>query len=68
MEYILYNSATSLLDSEGNTLLGIPRLLTDEKFRDRVVRQVKNPVVKNFGLINMTGTARISSRRQLRQY
>lgn len=48
LEYILYNSVTSLLDSEGNTLLGIPRLLTDEKFRDRVVRQVKNPVVKNF--------------------
>lgn len=50
LEYILYNAVTSLLDSEGNTLLGIPRLLTDEVFRHKVVKQVKNPVVRNFWL------------------
>lgn len=50
LEYILYNSVASLLDSEGSTLLGIPRLLTDENFRQRVVKQVRNPIVKNFWL------------------
>lgn len=50
LEYILYNSVASLLDSEGNTLLGIPRLLTDDNFRQRVIRQVRNPLVRSFWL------------------
>ncbi len=48
LEYILYNSIISLLDVPGTTLLGVPRLLTDEKFRARVISQIKDPIVKNF--------------------
>jgi hypothetical protein len=48
MEYILYATIAALLDCENVTLLAVPRMLTDENFRDWVVRQVKDPVVKNF--------------------
>ncbi len=37
LEYILANSIVSLLDVEGSTLLGIPRLLADKEFRRQVV-------------------------------
>lgn len=50
LEYILHNAVLSLLDVEGSTLLGIPRLLADRAFRARVVAQVRDPVVKNFWL------------------
>lgn len=48
LEYILYNSVISLLDHEDNSLLGIPRLLTDRDFRGKVVSKIQDPIVKNF--------------------
>lgn len=48
MEYILNNSILALLDSPGNTLLGINRLFTDKEFRRKIVGRVKDPVVKSF--------------------
>ncbi len=48
MEYILYNSLAALLDCENVTLLGVTRLLTDSTFRARVIRQIRDPFVKNF--------------------
>lgn len=48
MEYILNNTILALLEYPGSTLLGINRLLSDKKFRNRVVRQVKDPVIKSF--------------------
>lgn len=50
MEYILYNCLAALLDCENATLLGVPRLLTDPDFRAWVVRQIRDPFVKNFWL------------------
>ena len=50
MEYILYNSLAALLDCENATLLGVTRLLTDSKFRTRIVRQIRDPFVKSFWL------------------
>ncbi len=50
LEYILYNSVLSLLDFEQSTLLMIPRLLTDQDFRHRIVSKIQNPVLKNFWL------------------
>jgi hypothetical protein len=50
MEYILYNAVAALLDCENTTLLGLPRLLTDPSYRDWVVRQVKDPVIRAFWL------------------
>jgi len=48
MEYILNNTILALLDFPGTTLLGINRLLADEEYRKRVVRNLKDPVVKAF--------------------
>ncbi|MDD2757913.1 MAG: type IV secretion system DNA-binding domain-containing protein [Patescibacteria group bacterium] len=48
MEYILNNTILALLDFPGTTLLGINRLLADDAYRDRVVRNLKDPVVKAF--------------------
>jgi CxxC-x17-CxxC domain-containing protein len=48
MEYILNNCLMALLETPGSTLLEIMRLLTDKDFRDKIVTNLKDPVVKNF--------------------
>lgn len=48
-EYFKYGSLTLLEDMEDPaTLLDVPRLFTDETYRDIKVKKVKNPVVRNF--------------------
>ncbi|MBX4186713.1 MAG: type IV secretion system DNA-binding domain-containing protein [Candidatus Doudnabacteria bacterium] len=48
MEYILNNTILALLDSPGNTLLGIARMLVNKSYRKRIVDNIKDPVVKSF--------------------
>lgn len=48
MEYILQNCIMALLDTPNTTLLGIPRLLVDKDYRQKIVANVKDPVVKSF--------------------
>jgi len=48
MEYILNNAILALLDSPGNTLLGISRMLIDKKYRKRIVDNIRDPIVKSF--------------------
>lgn len=48
MEYILNNCILALLDTPGTTLLGIPRLLVDREYRQKIVNNIKDPVVKSF--------------------
>lgn len=48
LEYVLRNAILALLENPGNTLLGIPRLLTDDLFRQRIIKGVEDPVVRNF--------------------
>jgi len=48
LEYILYNCIASLLDCQNVTLLGVNRLLTDERYRHWVLRQVHDPFVRLF--------------------
>jgi Type IV secretion-system coupling protein DNA-binding domain len=48
MEYILSNTLLTLLENEGNTLLGVIKILTDEKYRRKIVARVRDPLVKNF--------------------
>lgn len=50
MEYILNNTILALLETPGNTLLGVVRMLTDKEFRDEIIRNVQDPLVKNFWL------------------
>lgn len=48
MEYILGNTILGLLDSPGNTLLGIARMLVNKTYRKKIVDNIKDPVVKSF--------------------
>jgi len=48
MEHILRNALLALLDMPHATLVDVPRLLADEKFRATVIAQIANPQVRAF--------------------
>lgn len=48
MEYILGNTINALLDSPGNSMLGIARMLVDKVYRKKIIDHIKDPVVKSF--------------------
>lgn len=48
LEYILRNAILAILEYPGSTLLAITRMLSDKKFRKKVVDKVQDPVVKSF--------------------
>jgi len=48
MEYILNNAILALVETPGSTLLGINRILVDKDFRQRIVENIKDPVVRAF--------------------
>jgi hypothetical protein len=48
MEYILNNTLLALLETPGNTLLGVVRMLTDKDFRAKIIKNVQDPMVRNF--------------------
>jgi hypothetical protein len=48
MEYILNNTLLALLEFPNTTLLGINRLLADDAYRKRVIRNLKDPVIRSF--------------------
>lgn len=50
MEYILQNCVLALIDTPGTTLLGIPRILVDKGYRQKIIANVKDPVVRSFWL------------------
>ncbi|MST04071.1 MAG: hypothetical protein EXS49_00675 [Candidatus Pacebacteria bacterium] len=48
MEYILNNAVLALLENSGSTLLGLTRILVDRGYRQKLVANIKDPVVKAF--------------------
>jgi CxxC-x17-CxxC domain-containing protein len=48
MEYILNNTILALLDTPGTTLLGIPRMLVDKDYRQKIISNLRDPVIKAF--------------------
>jgi hypothetical protein len=48
LEYILYNAVAALLECKNVTLLGVNRLLTDDSYRAKVIRQIKDPFIRSF--------------------
>jgi len=48
LEYILYNAVSALLDCRNATLLGVNRMLTDDAYRAKVIRQIKDPFIRSF--------------------
>ncbi len=50
LEHILRNTLLTLVKTPGSTLVDIPRILTDKKFRQRIVGNLHDPVLRNFWL------------------
>ena len=48
LEYIFYNALAALLDCPNTSLLGVNRMLTDDTYRAWVIRQIKDPFIRNF--------------------
>ena len=48
LEYVLYAAIAALLDTENATLLGVQRMLVDKSYRQWVVRQIRDPVVRGY--------------------
>ncbi len=48
LEYVLRNAILALLEYPESTLLGIMRMLTDKIYRNKVINNLKDPVVKAF--------------------
>jgi hypothetical protein len=46
--YVLYHGLRLLLDTPGSTLLGLPRVLVDALYRERLLRNCADPVVLAF--------------------
>ncbi len=48
LEYILRNAILALLEYPGSTLLGVTRILVDKEYREKVVANITDPVVRAF--------------------
>jgi len=55
MEYILSNCVLALLDTPGTTLLGIIKILVDRDYRQKIVDNIKDPVVRSFWVNEYAG-------------
>ena len=55
LEYILRNSILAVLDYPGSTLLAVTRMLSDKKFRKKVIDKIQDPVVKAFWVNEFAG-------------
>jgi len=55
LEYILYNAVSALLECKNVTLLGVNRMLTDEKYRAQIIRQIKDPFIRSFWVEEYAG-------------
>ena len=51
LEYILYAAVAALLECANISLLGLPRMLSDCRFRAWVVKQVKDPILRSYWLV-----------------
>lgn len=48
MEHLIRYITLALLETPDSNVLGIPRMLSDTTFRQRVIKQINDPVVKGF--------------------
>ncbi|MCX6812835.1 MAG: type IV secretion system DNA-binding domain-containing protein [Candidatus Berkelbacteria bacterium] len=48
LEHILRNTVLALMDYPESTMLDIPRMLTEKRFREKVVSFVVDPVIRDF--------------------
>jgi hypothetical protein len=50
LEYILRNTILTLVNRPGSTLVDVPRILSDNSFRQKIVEKCDDSVLKNFWL------------------
>jgi len=55
--HFLYHGVRALLDREGATLIDLPRIYTDDLFREKVVANLTDPVTRRFWLEEFGGYA-----------
>jgi hypothetical protein len=55
LEHLLYHGLSALLDRRQATLIDLPRLYTDERFREATVRYVSDPITRRFWEQEFTG-------------
>ena len=48
MEHLVRYITLALLETPDSSILGIPRMLSDVNFRQNVIKQIQDPVVKSF--------------------
>lgn len=48
LEYILYACVVAVASTENGTILGVQRMLTDDGFRQSVIAQIDDPIVRSF--------------------
>ncbi len=48
LEYILYNAVSALLDCTNATLLGVDRMLIDDKYLAKIIGQIQDPFIRSF--------------------
>ncbi len=48
LEHILRNTLLALIEAQGTTILGVMRMLADEKYRREIVNKVEDPMVLSF--------------------
>lgn len=48
MEYVLHATVAALLECQNTSILGVQRMLTDDLYRDWVLKQVRDPAVRAF--------------------
>lgn len=48
LEHVLRNTILALLVCPSSTILGANKILVDEKYRNRVIKGIKDPIVKSF--------------------
>lgn len=55
LEYLLYSAVAALSECQNVSLLGLHRMLVEERYRRWVVDQVKDPMVQSFWLREFAG-------------
>jgi DNA helicase HerA-like ATPase len=58
LEHFLFHGVAALVSRRHATLIDLPRLYTDDKFRDRVLRSVSDPVTLRFWREEFPGYAK----------
>jgi hypothetical protein len=48
LQYILTNAILTALEAQGTTLLAVQRMLIDDNYRKFILKQVEDPLLKNF--------------------